>query len=61
MKQAILTAEDAQDFVSREILNDILEDTKEHMDWLETQLSLVKDTGLQNYLQEQMFEISSDS
>ena len=57
LKQAISLAEGARDFVSREILNDILEDTEEHIDWLETQLSLVKDTGLQNYLQEQMFEI----
>ena len=61
LKQAIFAAEDARDFVSREILSDILEDTEEHIDWLETQLSLVKDTGLQNYLQEQMFEISGDS
>ena len=56
LKQAIIVAEDARDFVSREILNDILEDTEEHIDWLETQLSLVEDTGLQNYLQEQMFD-----
>ena len=57
LKQAIAVSEEAQDFVSREIFNSILEDTEEHIDWLETQLSLVKDTGLQNYLQEQMFEI----
>ena len=61
LKQAIAVSEEARDFVSREIFNNILEDTEEHIDWLETQLSLVKDTGLQNYLQEQMFEISSDS
>ena len=61
LKQAIAASEEARDFVSREIFNNILEDTEEHIDWLETQLSLVKDTGLQNYLQEQMFEISSDS
>ena len=57
LKQAIAVSEEARDFVSREIFNNILEDTEEHIDWLETQLSLVKDTGLQNYLQEQMFEI----
>ena len=56
LKQAIAVSEEARDFVSREIFNNILEDTEEHIDWLETQLSLVKDTGLQNYLQEQMFE-----
>ena len=60
LKQAIAGSEEARDFVSREIFNNILEDTEEHIDWLETQLSLVKDTGLQNYLQEQMFE-SGDS
>ena len=56
LKQAVAVSEEARDFVSREIFNNILEDTEEHIDWLETQLSLVKDTGLQNYLQEQMFD-----
>ena len=61
LKQAIAVSEEARDFVSREIFNNILEDTEEHIDWLETQLSLVKDTGLQNYLQEQMFEIGDNN
>ena len=61
LKQAIAVSEEARDFVSREIFNNILEDTEEHIDWLETQLSLVKDTGLQNYLQEQMFEIGDSN
>ena len=61
LKQAIAVSEEARDFVSREIFNNILEDTEEHIDWLETQLSLVKDTGLQNYLQEQMFEIGEST
>ena len=56
LKSAIVICEEARDFVSREIFESILEDTEEHIDWLETQKSLITSTGLQNYLQEQMFE-----
>ena len=56
LKSAIVICEEARDFVSREIFESILEDTEEHIDWLETQKSLIPSTGLQNYLQEQMFE-----
>jgi bacterioferritin len=41
---------------SRELLASILVESEEHVDWLETQLSLIKDVGLQNYLQSQMGE-----
>ena len=46
--------ETAGDYISRELFEDILESEEEHIDWLETQLELIKEVGLQNYLQEQM-------
>jgi len=54
LKAAISYSEGCGDYVSRELLDDILEDTEEHIDWLETQLGLIEKVGLQNYLQSQM-------
>ncbi|MEQ9489937.1 MAG: bacterioferritin [Alphaproteobacteria bacterium] len=58
LKTAIVICEEQRDFISREIFEKILDDTEEHIDWLETQQHLIKETVLQNYLQEQMFENS---
>ena len=52
--EAIAYCESCKDYVSRELFEHILEDTEEHIDYLETQLGLVESVGLQNYLQSQM-------
>lgn len=52
--QAIANCESANDYVSRDLLEDLLEHCESAIDWLETQQSLIKDVGLQNYLQSQM-------
>jgi len=54
LKEGISVCEQARDYVSRELLEAILDDTEEHIDWLETQMELIEQVGLQNYLQSQM-------
>ena len=56
VRDGITHCESVRDYVSRELLEDILSDTEEHIDHLETQLGLVDQVGLQNYLQSQMGE-----
>jgi bacterioferritin len=51
IKDGIAHCESARDYVSRDILQDILDDTEEHVDWLETQLDLLAKVGLPNFLQ----------
>lgn len=54
LRAAIAYCEQVQDYASRELLEDILESEEEHVDWLETQISLIQSIGLPNYLQSQM-------
>ena len=56
VKEGILECEKVGDYVSRELFLLILEDTEEHIEWLETQLDLITKIGIQNYLQSQMGE-----
>lgn len=54
--EAITLCEAEQDYVSRELLEDLLEACEEAIDWLETQHSLIAAVSLPNYLQAQIGE-----
>ncbi|MCW7540778.1 bacterioferritin [Aquabacterium sp. A7-Y] len=58
IKDGIAYCESVRDYVSRDLLQEILDDTEEHVDFLETQLDLVTKVGLQNYLQSVMAEVA---
>ncbi|MBP0029738.1 bacterioferritin [Roseofilum reptotaenium CS-1145] len=54
LQQAIQLCESVQDYVSRDMLEEILEDIEESIDWLESQQWLIESAGLENYLQSMM-------
>lgn len=54
IRDGIGVCETARDYVSRALLQSILDDTEEHIDFLETQIELIGKVGEQNYLQSQM-------
>lgn len=54
IKDGMACCESVRDYVSRDLLQKILDDTEEHIDFLETQLELIDKIGVQNYLQSQM-------
>ena len=54
LREAIAYCETVADYVSRQLFADILDSEEEHIDWIETQLSLVERLGEQNYLAQQL-------
>ena len=54
LKTSINLCESLQDYVSRDLLTELLEETEEEIDWLESQQWLITNSGLENYLQSMM-------
>ena len=59
--EAIKVCERVGDFVSRDLLRRIMDDTEEHVDWIETQQNLIKQVGVQGYLQARMGPVAADA
>jgi bacterioferritin len=56
LKTAIAECESLRDYVTRDIFERILEETEEHIDWIEEQFSRIDGAGIQNYIQAHFFE-----
>ncbi|MFJ7611064.1 MULTISPECIES: bacterioferritin [Bacteria] len=56
LREGIAYADSIHDYVSRDLMIDILVDEEEHIDWLETELGLIARLGIQNYAQAQILE-----
>ncbi|RYY77811.1 MAG: bacterioferritin [Moraxellaceae bacterium] len=54
LKAAIANAEQAADFVTRDLLRTIMAEEEEYIDWTSTQLALIKDVTIENYIQSQL-------
>ena len=54
LRDAIAWCEECRDFVSRDLFDSILASEEEHVDWLETQVALIDQMGIENYLQAKM-------
>ncbi len=54
LREAVDYCESVKDFVTRELFESILESEEEHVDWIETQLELIKKVGIENYQQKKM-------
>lgn len=54
LREGIAYADSIHDYVSRDLMKDILADEEGHIDWLETELGLIERLGIQNYAQAQV-------
>lgn len=54
LKKYVALADQENDYVTRDLFNDILRSEEDHIDWLETQKGLIEKVGVQNYIQSQM-------
>ena len=56
LRDGIEYAESVRDYISRDLLQSILDSEEEHVDWLETQLGLIEKIGIENYMQAKMIK-----
>lgn len=56
LRDAIVYCESVSDYVTRDLLREILADEEEYLDWLETQLDLIEKISIENYMQSMMEE-----